>query len=405
MKIINLQLKLKAAFFILLFFLCSGSITLCFLYQNEAIHTVYRFLSLATVVFLALYYIVEQKKLLSISFFWGVELFFSFLLVSTVLNGGAVFSLVKSFITPIGMFLLLGILKSDADLRSLFIRYISNVFLLLELINLICIFLKGGFLKDNWYFLGLENQIGFSLSIFVVFFLIDFHYNKNCVKFIISLAIYILTNVIIWSASSVIAMTIILSFLLLPFVRRIVSHAKYTSLLIFIGCLLLFLVAYSFSIKSENGLIAKLTETILKKDATFSGRTDIWIEVINKASKKPLFGYGITEDSNTFQIGKTVLSAHNTFFEILYKGGIISVVILVYLGVVVSKNIDRIKDRKLASILKICLFAVSVELMSEAMFIDCLLTLYSITFLFSSAKKTTFLEYTTIKVGERINDT
>lgn len=384
MKIVNLQLKLKTSFFVLLFFLCSGSITLYFLYQNEAIHTIYRYLSLATVVFLVLYYLIGQQEVSSLSLFLGMGVFFSILLVSTVLNGGVVFSLVKSFITPIGMFLLLGILKTDIDLRSLFIRYISNVFLLIEFINLMYIILKGGVLKDNWYFLGLENQIGFSLCIFVLFFLIDFHYNKNSIKFIISLVIYILTILIIWSASAVVAMIIILSFLLLPSVRKIISHTKYTSLLIFISCLLLFLVAYSFSIKGENGLIANLTETILKKDATFTGRTDIWVEVIKKVSKKPFLGYGITEDSNTFQVGKFALSAHNTFFEILYKGGVISVIIIVYLGVVVSKNIDRIKDRNLANILKICLFAVSVELMSEAMFIDCLFTFYSITFIFSS---------------------
>ena len=73
---------------------------------------------------------------------------------------------------------------------------------------------------------------------------------------------------------------------------------------------------------------------------TFTGRTYIWDNALEKISQSFLFGYG----DNSFFYNKYILSTHNQFLGIVYETGIIGLFIYLIIYKCIVKEIDSCKD-------------------------------------------------------------
>ena len=105
----------------------------------------------------------------------------------------------------------------------------------------------------------------------------------------------------------------------------------YSISVIFIFVISLFLIYYVAS-----DLVNSLPD-LIGKDITFSGRTDLWTDIVREINKNPLMGCGfqgfwVMENVNVFVMNETynmlLKSAHNGYLDILNETGLIGLLLL-----------------------------------------------------------------------------
>ncbi len=111
-------------------------------------------------------------------------------------------------------------------------------------------------------------------------------------------------------------------------------------LIFFMLVSLSFLFVVSFYMGAEE-----MSSSILKstgRSASFSGRTELWGKALIAASDNPIFGYGFDDLlSLTKKYHILMVHLHNGYIETLVKGGVIGLILLVY--ILVKTLIDQFR--------------------------------------------------------------
>lgn len=132
--------------------------------------------------------------------------------------------------------------------------------------------------------------------------------------------ISLFSSLALWTATSVIAL------LMIPItvawkseeMNRAFFNMRTYAVVIAGICLLLLFITFN---KGTNPFILWLTTDVLKKDITFSNRTNIWLGYFNYM-KSFLFGNGY-ETEEILESHRLINSAHNQWFQLFYHGGIV----------------------------------------------------------------------------------
>lgn len=142
------------------------------------------------------------------------------------------------------------------------------------------------------------------------------------------LSMMIISILISWSATCVAGFFLFLAWtLLIIILKNRFSEFIFNYKFVISMFVIMFLVLVVF--QSKSILLSFITQTVLKKDVTFSGRSGLWSQAILMSGKKLLIGYGLSETGRTYVgiIGNTLYSAHNLFLEFLLQGGIGTLII------------------------------------------------------------------------------
>lgn len=326
-------------FIIALVFLLQTS---CYLGENSVFVSMVSMLSyVLCLVILILYFVDFQisKFSLALLIFTGA-LIFSSVLSST---GNVILCITKYLpIVCLIMYLEKCLIFSYKNC----IQVISNLLLILIFINFYTIirYPKGLYLDDlysnNWFF-KYDNMHSFIYFPGLLLSYLSMKYDKkNIVKFV--LVLFMSTYCVYYcrSANTVVAYTIFLLYLLLKKFMdniEILNTKNY-----FITYIILFFSMVIFRIQN---IFDWLIVGILKKDLTFTGRTIIWNRVIEYIKISPIFGYGIEKGKTiTAKLGNVYYAhAHNTFLDVLYKGGMVGFALFIYLLYIVVKKLYKYK--------------------------------------------------------------
>lgn len=303
---------------------------------------VYTGLQLIAGVVLILFFIKERlfKKLSPLIIMIGA-LLFVMCLASVVSGEGVKRSLEYAFgIIIIFLIIEYGILK---DLKS-FLLAEMIFFGSLVFINFITtlIFKAGmyytrGFFIDNW-FLGFKSgHIVYQIAF--IFFAVMFAelFSKKA-RYVVwaGLVISIISNIRVKSLTSVIVLVPILIIALLP---QILKFTPIMNILTYTGIgLALNLV---FVVFRRLDLFEWLIVGIFHKRGDLTFRTVVWDGALEAIKQKPLIGHGY----NTYVYSTEVVTTHNEYLEILYKAGIVGLVIFIaILAITVYKLFKNRKD-------------------------------------------------------------
>lgn len=90
---------------------------------------------------------------------------------------------------------------------------------------------------------------------------------------------------------------------------------------------------------------------VLGRDATFSGRTDIWRLVLDAAWERPLLGFGYNAATADFMrpllvgwVGSAAVDAYNGYLDVLLGTGIVGLVSLLFcISSVIIRGFSRVK--------------------------------------------------------------
>ena len=232
---------------------------------------------------------------------------------------------------------------------------------------LLCLFPNGLIVKtiDSIHFLGIDNTLVTYIMPAIVISIIDSYYkvNKVRVSSIVLIIISCLTIIRVWSATSLVAISIILIVFLL---LRIIKKNN-------VICLKTYLVIYSFAflqimfINSIN-FIRVIIEEWLKKDMTFTGRDVIWQSSIELFKSNMVFGVGIRKSGFLVELmgfGQYANHSHNAILEILLSGGIVGLIIFIFMTFSGLKKIDRLEESIIKSILTAYTFGFFILTLTE----------------------------------------
>lgn len=130
------------------------------------------------------------------------------------------------------------------------------------------------------------------------------------------------TVIFVGSATSTVGISLITLYIIF---HKQIKH-PFVFIIAFGGIYIAFIVLIVFmgNTIEDYPLALYFVENILEKNATFTTRTDIWLDTIDLISKHPWIGYGYRSvEWNAQQIGAS--GPHNLWLEIMLYGGIIAV--------------------------------------------------------------------------------
>lgn len=304
-----------------------------------------------------------------------VVLFYLSLLFSTFYFGQTYVNLLFEFISILSWIILF---KTNIFDNKKFFTNLENTFLFLLTINFITIVLfPGGFYQNSSgyssnYFLGYDNNlITYIFPALALSFTNSYgETGKVGLKSIYLLIISLLSIILTWSATGVVAISIIaVLFSIYTFKKKDFPINKYIIIVLSLFvCIVLLRIQNIFSF---------IIEGWLKKDLTFTGRTYIW-DIFIKQIKQSLFiGHGIVDYKYLIK-SLNAGHAHDYFLQILYQGGIIA--LSMFLGFFFTA-INKMKNCKQKKYVGIIIFAYLISFIFEAytltnMFIIVLLISY-----------------------------
>ncbi len=289
------------------------------------------------------------------------------ILIMTILNEGASFSIISNLTNPMVLTMLVQYYIKNGNAKK-FLKVIQIALEVIIIINLLTIILipKGLYIDDrgwtdNWI-LGYRNlHLYYFLPYIAICGINEYLKNGKIGK-----RFYLMSGLIVFSAfmckstTALLAMTVLFVLIVLFEHRKLPRFFSVRNI-----CIVSLVISILFVFFSFQNYFSDFIENVLGKSATFSNRTIIWEKASSEFLKNPIWGYGRISYKGLFA-GTEIGHMHNMFLDILIQGGIILMSIFALIIISVSQKIEACK---IAPMKNICMFVFSgyaVLFISEA---------------------------------------
>jgi glycosyltransferase involved in cell wall biosynthesis len=322
-------------------------------------------LSLVAAVFL--YFVIYQSisKIMAV-----ITLYYLFLLIPTYLYGGSVYEYVKNAWYVIGFCLLTELFaKRNFAVLARSLLLILTVYVVINLGSVIFYpdgiyvsYSASGMGWPGWFLGNYNRHIIFILpNVYFALLLSAFKTGKRGLETLALLAVAAVTVVMIWSATSVVAV-----FMLIVYVLVLYSHAN-PKWFNYLSYALVSMFAFAFIVVSlGHPVVMRLYGTLLNRGATLVGRVELWITYLAQVKERPFFGNGVPNGEVRLAEVGTALYAHNFYIETLYQGGLVGAALVVAVFAMAGVKLYRRRDNKLASVLSFAAFVYFIAQLMEA---------------------------------------
>ena len=312
----------------LLFFLLEPEI-----FTYTIFHNVIKYIQdLILIIMFAFYLKVKNKNLFTIS----IIAFYVWLLIATFINHGEYSNVIYSMIPTIALILVLDVfLEKNGRITLLCVAiycntivYLNTFLFLIKPEGLVQALSPTNQRERSIYFLGVSNQIGpfIILSILSVG-LYCYLYKKKRIFLWLAVAHGLISFVFFTSTTTLLGVGVYLLLLILLH-RKNYDFIKFTSVFYFLEISAIQILVVGFQVQKY---FTYIIYNILHKDITFSTRTEIWEVAIEKIKTSLWIGFGGIESGRYIVMGTWKFNAHNIFLQILLFGGIVAIVLFMFL--------------------------------------------------------------------------
>ncbi|QOS67600.1 O-antigen ligase family protein [Eggerthella guodeyinii] len=200
--------------------------------------------------------------------------------------------------------------------------------------------------KQNWYFLTYDNaSVFFFLPVIAALWFYVKNFNRRVVLVFVPFAV--VTVFMFVYKSSIAGMLAFASFFLIAYLSAVFSSNRRAKkrILTYRIAVISGLVISCFVIFSVGGDIVEAVAGLFGKGADLSGRDYIWAQCLNYISKYPIIGSGVQNSADAFlRIGQT--HCHNLLLQIMYTGGIVSLLFFLIGVATCSPKAKRNRDKQ-----------------------------------------------------------
>lgn len=337
----------------------------------EKIDFFYKIAKLACFAVVAFMYIKNNRLRIS-KLLLKIALLQMIMLASTIIYNGDLARFIGPAVTTVTM-CMIGELLIDKKIFFPTLEVLNKYFIICFVINILSVVLIDFTSFSNFtkvYFLGIDNRFIFTLLPWMLFEgLVSIHKDNRINKR--AVIVFIACEALLLYKFSVGAM-IAFALFAISFIPFLALHKYYKT------TILSYLAINVALIYSKIQLYFKPALVMLGKDVTFSGRSFIWDGVINNFKNYPLIGRGMqsVEFDKMFFYNSSapyylehckVVHAHNSLMTLLYRGGILSV--LVYLSIIYDslKQVALNHKSKYAAIIGISIIIILIASIFDTM--------------------------------------
>ena len=337
----------------------------CYFGQNIFIANMIKYCNIVLFLIISLKYIITRNKS---KFSIALLLYIILLLISTKMsNYPNILGTFRAYyvILTLSLYLDMGLKEYAFKITNI----LYKVLFIIIFVNFLTIILFPNgmyttiYYSTNW-FLGYDNtHIAIYLPAIMIMMIKKEISNKWNINYFLLIGFITYSVFFCFSANSVVVYSIILFYILYREKidqMHIMNIKNYIImyLAIFLGIVILRL----------QNLFSWFIVKVLGKNLTFTGRVHIWDRIIDLIKNKFILGYGKEKNEIiSAKLGhKSYSHAHNTILDILYKGGIVSLLIMSYIVYICSKELTKFKNNKIAKIISIILFDFLIMSVFEA---------------------------------------
>lgn len=257
------------------------------------------------------------------------------------------------------LILLFDFFSEDFDLL---VNPFMIIFEFMTYYNLLTIIQKGPDMYGSFYgALGYDNGfISYLLSAYFWAVLYMF-YKKRFIRPCILIIAINFTYIYTWSATGLFGI-VVLDLLIISglFVKFKLSLFK--------GFLLFLLANIVIVYLRIQNVFSFIIVDILHKDLSFTGRTSVWDSANVKILNKLLLGYGnMGQGQETSILGDVY--CHNALLEIMFRGGIIRLILLGLIIYIISKETNKYLNSRLFQNLIFCISMLWIISITESVLI------------------------------------
>lgn len=323
--------------------------------QYSTIHKIFMIYKMISAFIIMLNYIMnyaikgKTSKIMLVLVLYQIELIFS-----TIINNGDIMTAINNAIAIITVSALIEYtFKVDAKISFCVIYYIFGIYTILNFINVIISTRGTGNVNGSMTFLlGIDNRFIFTYLPMICFGLIynNLAHKKNRLL-IIFLLVGLITVIYTWSVGAVLGISLLacyIVFILKDNNRSEKLTFKHYILIIF--SLNILIVFFQF-----QNYFSNFITVYLGKDVTFSGRTFLWNLGISEIEKAPFWGYGINETLLKSKL-YGLEHFHNYFVNLIYQGGLISLLLFLIMNIIALKKIEKYKNTYIAKVITFIIF-------------------------------------------------
>lgn len=377
---INVYRLVSSFAIVFIYFLFDRSLNLYYISSNDTLSSIYTSISEVAFVAVCLYFVSHLIKynsiqIYSVGIIIGFFIFAMALLLSTFVNDGNIRRWFSMVYPVLGSLLYMSISCSSIEKTKKFVNAVSNLYLLLFIINLFYMTFFPDIFGANRFFVSIKNQVALPLTFGFFFASLDCYFNMNKVKMYLYVVVHILTSVFAFSGGGIICMVFIyLCFFIKP-ISKLLESIPLSYIIIFFTVIIIFITSGLLSMILNLPFVKYIIVDLLGKNLTLTNRTYIWENLIEMLSGKYLLGNGVQDSVNLFYFNMSFIdrisfvgtySAHNQFLQTLYEGGIVSLSIMLMIPVLISRKLENISDKNVKKIIKISIVAVIIVLFDEA---------------------------------------
>lgn len=215
----------------------------------------------------------------------------------------------------------------------------------------------GGYLLGNSY-----NQMGCRLICAIITSYLCQKINKWWT--VNTIFVIIASLIALFIVRSMTSLTCLILFSILCFLpyKPIVRLSCY-GLLVFYVLFQLFVCSLGKGLEN-NELATYFIVDVLEKDITFSNRTEMWDSALTTFWESPLWGHGLVDGEwYLSHMNSTATGPHNLIFSFLIYGGVILLILFLYIFYLSVRHILLSKDKYE----NLCLIAIAVYLIMSTM--------------------------------------
>lgn len=263
----------------------------------------------------------------------------------------------------------------------------------------------------KWIFGAKNNHIIWYIVTIYLCSLLAFNNDKKAFFYKVLLVILILLSsgamYILKSSTSLGTILICDLGLVLTFLfNKKIKTNKLTT--ICVVCYFVFLYIILFGNKS---FLAPIVESLLGKEMTFTGRTEIWSVTVNYIKDHPLFGVGVLTQLEAVNLLRDaapgLVNCHNHFLQVIWEGGLFLIAIYLIQLFMIVHNLNKSKNNMIRTFSLFVLIALFFEMTFEVEYglgvWICLLCMYDSLYLENNTatkKETKPFSYAKMKYSE-----
>lgn len=337
--------KINSMFICMCVFFLLPSIQLYYKNSNDLLFYITVWLTRIMAVIVLIKYF--KKGTLS-KYFCFVFLFFAYIVIDTLILKSDVLAAISQAYATLAIICFFEIYFKEAP--KFFIENIVDFLIVIITFNCYFMYFEWyDFLADRYLF-GIKNQLGLLYIIAVVLAEIERkELNAKLYKEIYLLLIIILSLYKAQSSNNLIAFSVMIVGILIANNKKImqfINKIDYKLVYLFILG-----IDYAIVVLNIQKKFTWLIQGILHKNLTLTNRTFIWEDALYKISQHPIWGHGIKQDYNVFQvldknqynIPIVNLSAHNQFLQTAYEGGIVALLAVIIISLFMINELNKLK--------------------------------------------------------------